>query len=358
MKGLYILGCGSNVNHCLGEDPQPNEFGFYKIDVPEYVEGIKQLLCGLTYSAFIDKDGYFYHWGQLSPNFPTNEKPTLCKFFANNGIKIKTGSCMNQHVAVITKDHQVYVWGDNKMGNLPTDQDINDEKPYRISLPSDLKPVSISCGGYFTLVLMSNGDVYSFGLNNENCLGTNNHNRIVTKPAKIFQLRNIIEISAGWSHSCALSMKNIIYSWGRSSYGRLGHSKDSSVAKVQTHDAGFHLISCSHTSTFAVNDNKGYYSCGWNQSGENGTGDKKIRRCLTHVDANFKVKDIRGAANSCFVLDENGKIYASGDNVDNVLGLGAHISEVSVMTQVPYLTNVKAIAAGNQHSLFAIEILK
>ncbi|OHT13752.1 hypothetical protein TRFO_16084 [Tritrichomonas foetus] len=354
-KCIYIVGCGTNVNNCLGPNNESNELGFYLIDVPAEVKGIKKLLCGTTYSAFIDNEGRYYQWGQLSQNHHLYKYPSQLKYFEENKIKIKTASCMNQHVAVLTSNYQIYVWGNNTFGHLPGSNNISDSNPMLINIPNSSKPISVACGGYFTLILLENGEVYSFGLNNENSLGIENQARVVKTPTKIFQLRNIIQIAAGWSHSCALSKNQTVFSWGRSSFGRLGHLRDDHISQVDIGEVK--KIACSHTSTFAVKENNRIYACGWNQSGENGVGDKKCHRQMKELmNVEFEVKAIAGGAESCLFLDKNGKVYASGSNNNNVMGIGSMIKESLAPFHICSLKATLLIATGTKHSLFVIEV--
>lgn len=387
-KTHHLIGFGKNDKCCLGSADSPNQQGYFSIQLPPEVRGIKKLIAGTVYSGFIDLDNNMYEFGQLSNKSALIETPTLCSFFTSNNLKVIDASCMNQHVAVITGNKKVYVWGDNTMKTLSNaDQNIIESKnPLLVEFPQNVdSPVAVSCGGYFTMILFANGDVYAFGLNNENCLGVANPDRIVNKPEKVQSLRNIIQIAAGWSHACALNRNHVMYSWGRSSYGRLGHLKGNLISAVQINltkpndsDSNeeeqppfIKSIFCSHTSSFAVSSDGQIYSCGWNQNGENGVGDRKSMRSMHQgvfdtsnltISAQkrnqFRKKEIIeevGGSGSCILLDDFGNAYVSGSNKNNIIGLGNEIQESITFSPILSFDHIKSVGIGSNHSLFLIE---
>ncbi|KAK8893180.1 hypothetical protein M9Y10_021595 [Tritrichomonas musculus] len=388
-KTLHIVGCGENVSCCLGPNKNAN-LEFYDIPIPKDVTGIKKMITGLSYSAFIDQEGRLFEWGQLTLKTPVLEIPTPCQYFINRNLKIVDASCINRHVVVITDNNQVYTWGHNYKHFFPNcDRDFVDSNdPALIEFANvNCNPVAVACGGFFTMVLFENGDVYSFGFNRENCLGVEDPDIILRVPTKM-DLRNIIHISSGWSHGCAINKNHILYAWGRTSFGRLGHIHgcyisdidigltNTSISTSKENGSDEFLVKtacCSHTSTFALSYQGDLFSCGWNQSGENGVGHKKSTRYMRKVifDSNpaeinptqsRRIKNqkkgiamISGGAGTFIVLDESGIAYASGSNKNNMIGLGKNCEESLIFSQITALKHVKYAAAGYIHSLFAVE---
>jgi alpha-tubulin suppressor-like RCC1 family protein len=90
----------------------------------------------------------------------------------------------------------------------------------KIDLPfnSSLIIKSISAGFSFSLILLSNGEIYSFGSNENGELGNKNHVPNSSKPILVYNKgilknQNIIMICAGYYHSIVLSENGNIYSW-------------------------------------------------------------------------------------------------------------------------------------------------
>ena len=79
--------------------------------------------------------------------------------------------------------------------------------------------IGASEGNGFTLFLLSNGTVYSSGANDYSQLGLGEISHFyLDKPRKIPTLTNIITVSAGDSHSLALSKEGRVYGWGKNDY--------------------------------------------------------------------------------------------------------------------------------------------
>ena len=92
--------------------------------------------------------------------------------------------------------------------------------------------VKISCGKMHSMCLSSKKKIFSWGtgLNGRLGLGTNED---VLSPTEIQMLSNlrVIAISAGESHSAAITQTKKLYTWGNGSYGRLGTGFDTSSTK-------------------------------------------------------------------------------------------------------------------------------
>lgn len=79
--------------------------------------------------------------------------------------------------------------------------------------------------------MSNNNCIYSWGDNKQGQLGfDNNIIKYHDKPVKItfdINIKNIINISSGWTHSSILTADGKIFSWGRNIYGQLGSKNKS-----------------------------------------------------------------------------------------------------------------------------------
>ncbi|KAM0950937.1 putative non-specific serine/threonine protein kinase [Dioscorea sansibarensis] len=87
-------------------------------------------------------------------------------------------------------------------------------------------PVSIACGGAHTLFLTESGRVYASGLNKFGQLGINSGTSYVLEPVEVFGFsEKVVEISAGYHHSSAITEDGKLFTWGNNSCGQLGLGK-------------------------------------------------------------------------------------------------------------------------------------
>ncbi|KAH0786777.1 regulator of chromosome condensation (RCC1)-like protein [Histomonas meleagridis] len=365
-KRIELVGYGYNQHCDLGNSAAPTMYGYYEIDLPESVTGIKQLACGIAYSILLDENGNLYSWGKLASGvsgYPAHDTPTLITYFKNHNIKISSISCRNAHCGAISTEGKIFVWGDNRMGHIPGPEVIYEEEPLEIKIDSDSSPVQICCGGYFTIILLKNGEVYSFGFNQDNCLGQLALvNTCFPNPKKIdqFYFKNspIIKIAAGWTHAAALSENYELFSWGRNESGRLGHNEGKHISHVMFNPKGKILeIGCGDTNLIEFDDCNEIRACGWNRKGECGVGDHKVRRTMRPMKEAEGVRPISliCGADDTLVITREGFVFATGNNDHNKIGIGGDMEYTNLLTKVPNLSCVVAGAAGYQHTILAMQ---
>jgi alpha-tubulin suppressor-like RCC1 family protein len=90
---------------------------------------------------------------------------------------------------------------------------------------------AVSTGAAHTLVRTPSGVVWAWGQNTNGQLGTGNTTRMLT-PTKVKGLpEGIVSVTAGASHSAALTSGGSVWTWGKNSHGQLGNGStlDSAV---------------------------------------------------------------------------------------------------------------------------------
>jgi len=123
-------------------------------------------------------------------------------------------------------------WGSNGAGQLGDNTTTNRKAPMAANLNGVLAGktiVQVVRGGYHTLVLTSEGKVYSWGFNFYGQLGDNTTTfRSVpvevnseSGTSALFE-KTVVAIAAGEVHSLALCSDGTVTVWGNNSYGQLG----------------------------------------------------------------------------------------------------------------------------------------
>ncbi len=193
------------------------------------ISNIVSIACGSGCSLLLTDDGQVYSMGAINISLlqngeETNKVPTLIPEL-NNIISI---SCTSIHALFLTKDGQVFGYGYNKLGQLGLNGD-NILIPTLIPGLTDI--VQISAGGFHSLALNSRGQVYGFGSNEYGQVGSNTLWRRASFDAELQNIRHliliedltdIISISAGGYHSLVLNSIGQVYSFGNNRSGQLG----------------------------------------------------------------------------------------------------------------------------------------
>ena len=90
--------------------------------------------------------------------------------------------------------------------------------------------LQVACGLSHTIALVDNGDVYTWGANDEMQLGLGaTFGRKVNRPELVAELGNkgVLRVAAGKNFSMALTESGDVYSWGAGSALQLGHGSKS-----------------------------------------------------------------------------------------------------------------------------------
>ncbi|MBT4760960.1 MAG: hypothetical protein HOO06_04610 [Bdellovibrionaceae bacterium] len=122
----------------------------------------------------------------------------------------------------------VYCWGDNAMGQMGTGDMYMRNEPQIPDFGFPEKFKDVATGDSFSCALTEGGEVYCWGDNNSGQIGQGTDSNsspsvtMYTNPQKLDQLSNIVDISAGLDHACALEFSGSIYCWGNNSDGQIG----------------------------------------------------------------------------------------------------------------------------------------
>uniref|UniRef100_A0A7N9AX97 Regulator of chromosome condensation 1 n=1 Tax=Mastacembelus armatus TaxID=205130 RepID=A0A7N9AX97_9TELE len=123
-------------------------------------------------------------------------------------------ACRFSHRSHCNEAGQVLTLGQGDVGQLGLGEDIIErKKPALVSLPE--KIVQVVAGGMHTVCLSDTGHVYTFGCNDEGALGRDTAEEgSETVPGKVTLEEKVVQVSAGDSHTAALTQDGAVYIWG------------------------------------------------------------------------------------------------------------------------------------------------
>ncbi|XP_016128716.1 probable E3 ubiquitin-protein ligase HERC1 [Sinocyclocheilus grahami] len=184
--------------------------------LPERVSALEghqvgQVACGLNHTLAVSADGMTVwafgdgDYGKLGLGNST-AKSSPQKVDVLCGIGIKKVACGTQFSVALTKDGNMYTFGQDRLIGLPEGRARNHNRPQQVPALMAVFIEDVAVGAEHTLALSSTGDVYAWGSNSEGQLGLG-HTNHVREPTFISALqgKNIQQISAGRCHSAAWS---------------------------------------------------------------------------------------------------------------------------------------------------------
>lgn len=318
---LFI--CGSNQKGQLG-DTIPSQKSTYSLVASD----IKSV-CGSSSFAAITNSNKLYTWGynaygQLGPNRETDINTELvqvdsdvidvaitesvCAYVTYNGelfvmgyprvsfgdeanttssdtpvkimenvenVELSSNNDYGTTFAALTINDELYMWGDNSGGMVDSNNTNDIDKPVKVM--ESIKAVSF--GEDYVLALSNNNELYAWGKNNIGQLGIGNTDETDTV-MKIMD--NISHIDAGGAASLAITEAGELYTWGHDTHGCLGQGIDFEKER-RTVDAPEKIMdnvknaSIDESTMIILTQEGDVFTCGWNESGQLGTGDTEDR---------------------------------------------------------------------------------
>mmetsp|Transcript_50458 Transcript_50458/g.60824 ORF Transcript_50458/g.60824 Transcript_50458/m.60824 type:complete len:515 (-) Transcript_50458:277-1821(-) len=169
--------------------------------------------------------------GEIRQNDMGNNLPRAIT--KGNIIQVATGE---HHSCALFMNGQVRCWGWNVYGQLGSGDDLNrGDKDSRQSVSVDLgdgkKVIEISAGFYHTCALFEHGKVKCWGLNEKGQLGYGDR---ISRGDNAGEMGNdlpyvdlgdgvkVKSISCGFQHTCAILKDKSLKCWGYNAYGQLG----------------------------------------------------------------------------------------------------------------------------------------
>jgi alpha-tubulin suppressor-like RCC1 family protein/putative cell wall-binding protein len=209
-----------------------------------------------------------------------------------------------------------------------------------------------SAGGFHTLWIDPYDGVKAAGNNNFGQLGDNTTVSHFL-PIKIPNLSySVLDVSAGGTHSLALTDSQTVMAWGDNRKGQLGiDSNTNSLVPMEVPGLnGIVAISAGYDFSLALKDDGTVYSFGSNQFSQLGDNVLESRNTPTKIPGLNGIIAIAAGGTHALALRFDGSVFSWGSNSRGELGDSESTSSYSPR-MITALNNVTAIAAGLMHSL-------
>ncbi len=258
----------------------------------------------------------------------------------------------NQHTFAVRATGGVAVWG--PAGSVfQTGLGIDARTPLATDLAGVTQIAASSIG--HACALLASRRVACWGLDSSGQLGDGTVGPNRAAPLIVPGLADVVHVSAGGSHTCAVLATGEVYCWGLNVNGQLGDgtisTRPSPTAVVGITDAV--EVYAASASTCARRGAAGayYVSCwGSSQYGAvgNGTtaGDVRLPRDVTGLPPNLAGFAHGSAVPSVYVITSDGRAYGWGYNQYGELGIGG-TSSATLPTLNPTLTGVVEMSLGS-----------
>jgi alpha-tubulin suppressor-like RCC1 family protein len=254
---------------------------------------ITAIAAGMEFSLAVDSTGAVWAWGRddngqlglSSLNLTDQYIPVQITLPATAG-KITQVAAGVYHALAVGANGSVWAWGGNSNGQLGvgtvngiTADSTSPVQVMGLSGATTLSGVSsVAAGAFYSLALMSNGTVAAWGQNAAGQLGngSNTDSAVPVQVSAPSGMKGVTAISAGYSHSLALTSGGAIWAWGDDISGELGLGNGSTTGSNTPQQNSFTAATgCSAGFFFslALKNDGTAWAWGDNTSGQLGNAD-------------------------------------------------------------------------------------
>ncbi|XP_057513964.1 ultraviolet-B receptor UVR8-like isoform X1 [Actinidia eriantha] len=338
IKDSSVYSCGSSLCGVLGRGPETTQcVTFTMINFPSRARVI-QLSASHNHAAFVMQSGEVFTCGDNSsfccghsdigrPIF----SPRLVE--ALKGIPCKQVAAGLSFTMFLTRRGHVYTCGANAHGQLGHGDTLDRPTPTIVEqLESVGSVVQIAAGPSYSLAVIDDGTIYSFGSGTNFCLGHGEqHNELQPRAIQSFRRKgiHIVRVSAGDEHVVALDSSGFVYTWGKGYCGVLGHGDEIDkttpefLSSLKSHVAV--QVCASKRKTFVLADDGSVYGFGWMGFGslgflDRGASDKVMRPRILDSLRPHHISQVSTGLYHTVVVTNRGRIYGFGDNERAQLG--------------------------------------
>ncbi|KAI3450027.1 hypothetical protein Pfo_006692 [Paulownia fortunei] len=171
---------------------------------------VQNIACGGRHAALVTKQGEIFSWGEelggrLGHGVDADVlHPKLIDALSSTNIELV--ACGEYHSCAVTLSGDLYTWGDGHFGLLGHGNEVSHWVPKRVNGPLEgIHVSSISCGPWHTAVVTSAGQLFTFGDGTFGVLGHGDRES-VSKPREVESLKGLrtVRAACGVWHTAAV----------------------------------------------------------------------------------------------------------------------------------------------------------
>ncbi|KAG9128903.1 hypothetical protein Leryth_009629 [Lithospermum erythrorhizon] len=255
-------------------------------------------------------------------------------------LDVQNIACGARHAAVVTKQGEIFSWGEESGGSLGHGVDCDVLHPKLIDSLSSMNIELVACGEYHTCAVTLSGDLYTWGDGHFGVLGHGNEvsHWVPKRVNGPLEGIHVSSIACGPWHTAAVTSAGQLFTFGDGTFGVLGHGNRESVLKPREVESlkGLRTVraACGVWHTAAVVEvmvgNSSSSNCSscklftWGDGDKNrlGHGDKESKLVPTCVAALVEPNFCQVACGHSLTvaLTTSGHVYTMGSSVYGQLG--------------------------------------
>ncbi|GEM_PF-2189087 len=332
---------GFNQYGSLGNGTFSSEAENYLEEYPvvSNISNVKEIQAGYYHfcATINDDNSILKCWGynsngEIGDTTTTNRSTSITLDF---NLEIKYFQVNYYNTCVILENNSLKCWGYNGYGGLGTGNTTNKLIPYDINN----NVASVGIGLYHICYsLATDGNVYCSGYNAAGQLG-NNSTTYSTSFVKAIDINEVVSLSCGSGHTCAVKSNGNVYCWGRNSEYQYGNNTTTqSLVPINTGITDMNYIFPGGYYHSIGYSNSGVYKYwGYNGSATIGNGATAYSKTPSSLSTNI-LKPILGDGQTACYVYLDGSVSCAGAETYRNLGNGI-VDELYTFTSLKNLVN-------------------
>ncbi|KAI4330103.1 hypothetical protein MLD38_028410 [Melastoma candidum] len=298
---------------------------------------VVSVICGADHTIALSKlhaEVYSWGWGDFGRLGHGNSSDffTPQPVKALHGVRIKQIACGDSHCLAVTMDGEVQSWGRNQNGQLGLGSTEDSLLPQKIHAFQGVPVKMVAAGAEHTAAVTENGELYGWGWGCYGNLGLGDRNdRLVPERVSSVHGEKMVMVACGWRHTISVSASGTLYTFGWSKYGQLGHGdfEDHLIPhKLEALQGSIiSQVSGGWRHTMALTADGKLYGWGWNKFGQVGVGDN-IDHCAP-VQVKFpndqNIIQVSCGWRHTLAITEQHDVFSWGRGTNGQLGHGESI---------------------------------
>ncbi|XP_021640132.2 PH, RCC1 and FYVE domains-containing protein 1 isoform X2 [Hevea brasiliensis] len=284
-------------------------------------------------------------------------------------------ACGGRHAVLVTKQGEVFSWGEGSGGRLGHGIEMDVPHPKLIDTLAGINIELVACGEHHTCAVTLSGDLYTWGDGAYNC-GLLGHGSEASQwmPKKVcgdIEGIHVLYISCGPWHTAFVTSGGQLFTFGDGTFGSLGHGDHNSTTIPREVEALRGLrttrVACGVWHTVAVvevrtessspkasssSSSGKLFTWGDGDKGRLGHGDKESRLIPECVDAlgDENICQVACGHNLTVALTATGQVYTMGSASYGQLGNPTATGKVPTIVEGKIAGSfVEEIACGSYH---------
>ncbi|MGN0532083.1 MAG: RCC1 domain-containing protein, partial [Eubacterium sp.] len=295
---------------------------------------ITAMAAGEYHTVLLDANGNVWTAGYNS---------TFAQVTVSNGVKIKAIAAGGYHTVLLDENNNVWTAGGNDQGQLGRETSSNSDSTFTQVTDgiSGVNITAIAAGGYHTVLLDTNGNVWTAGYNYCGQLGRDENNgsykaNSTFKKVTVGDGVKIKAIAAGGNHTVLLDVNNNVWTAGENNHGQLGSEENIGTGNANPtfkqvtkgiDGVKITAIAAGLYHTVLLDKDGNVWSAGYNRYGQLGreenigtnNANPTFKQVTKGIDG-VNITTIAAGRYHTVLLDKDGNVWTAGNNGYGQLG--------------------------------------